>query len=153
MTRTVTVTVPLPEPTPVIELSLNAPPGGLGDLLPGVDRDYTMSVSAIATATGLPGPITLSVADPSTNATGHLVNGDYSLIDPLQARAFSASATGGPFTPLRADRGPLTLLTYGGPISGDVGTIEFKQPVRVADPLRAGVYSKTLTFTLAVGGP
>ena len=52
---------------------------------PGAQKDYfaTTTANVISTA----GDATLSVADPSTTATGHLVNGAFSLPEPLQANA------------------------------------------------------------------
>ena len=48
---------------------------------------------------------------------------------------------------------PLNLLAYGGPISNDAVSLDFKQPIGATDPLRTGTYSKTLTFTLSTTAP
>ena len=50
-----------------------------------MQKDYfaTTTANVISTA----GDATLSVADPSTTATGHLVNGAFSLPETLQANA------------------------------------------------------------------
>ena len=48
---------------------------------------------------------------------------------------------------------PLNLLAYGGPISNDAVTLDFKQSIGAGDPLRTGTYSKTLTFTLSTTTP
>ena len=96
------------------------------------------------------GDATLSVADPSPNATGHLVNGTFSLPQALQAKASSVSGTGGAYSPVG---GSTTLLTYGGPVSNDGVTLNFKQPIATTDPLRTGTYGKTLTFTLSTTTP
>ena len=98
------------------------------------------------------GDAALSVADPSTTAPGHLVNGTFVL----------PSAAAGPRAQRRQHRHrrsarvsgtPLTLLTYGAPISNDAVTLEFKQPIAANDALRTGAYSKTLTYTLSTTTP
>ena len=48
---------------------------------------------------------------------------------------------------------PLTLLTYGAPVSNDAVTLEFKQPIAANDALRTGTYAKTLTYTLSTTTP
>ena len=58
------------------------------------------------------GDATLCVVDPSTVATGRLVNGSFALPQALRARATNAT---NPSTQFAAISGtPLTLLTYGG---------------------------------------
>ena len=89
------------------------------------------------------GDATLSVADPSSDHTGHLVNGAFFLPAPLQA-----AANTGAFASL-----PTPLLTYSGPISNDVVSLKFKQPIGASDALRTGTYAKTLTFTLSTTTP
>ena len=59
---------------------------------PGVAQDYDASTTANVISTA--GDAPLSVADPSTTATGHLVNGTFALPQPLQARARNAANTG-----------------------------------------------------------
>jgi hypothetical protein len=80
------------------------------------------------------------------SATGRLVNGTFALTEPLQARANT-----GAFAPLAS--GPLTLLTYAGPVSNDPVAVAFKQAIAATDALRTGTYSKTLTFTLSTTNP
>jgi hypothetical protein len=118
-------------------------PASFGVFTPGLGKDYfaTTSASVISTA----GDATLSVADPSTTATGHLVNGAFSLPSPLQASATTDSTT---YSVL-----PATLKTWAGPVSNDPVAISFKQPVAANDALRTGTYSKTLTFTLSTSNP
>ncbi len=84
------------------------------------------------------GDATLSVSDPSTNHPGHLVNGAFSLAQPLRANG----------SPL-----PAVAKTYAGPVSNDAAAIEFKQSIARTEPLRTGTYSKTLTFTLSTTNP
>jgi hypothetical protein len=89
----------------------------------------------------------LSVADPSSTAPGHLVNGAYSLPQALQARI----SPGGVFGGLGST--PLALQSYTAPISNDLLTVEFKQPIAATDPLRTGSYAKTVVFTLSTTSP
>ena len=110
-----------------------------------------MTANVISTA----GDATLSVSDASTNATGRLVNGAFSLPQPLQVQASSlAGGAGFGFAPMPGTAGtPLSLLGYTGPTSNDAVTIGFKQSIGSSDPLRTGTYSKTLTFTLSTTNP
>jgi hypothetical protein len=112
------------------------PPVNLGVFTPGVGRDYFGTTAATVTSTA--GDATLAVTDPSTTAPGHLVNGAFSLPQPLQV---AGSAL------------PATVKTYSGPISNDPVTIEFKQPIAATDPLRTGTYAKTVVFTLSTTTP
>ena len=111
-----------------------------GAFTPGVERTY--SAGTTATVISSAGDATLSVADPSTTATGRLVNGTFALAEPLLVRANTA-----PYAPLGA------LLTYPGPISNDVVAIGFQQHIGPNEALRTGSYSKTLTFTLSTTRP
>ena len=115
-------------------------PATFGAFTPGVAREYTASTNANVISTA--GDAALTVADPSTNATGRLVNGTFALAAPLQASG------GGAFAPL-----PATLKTYGGPVSNDAVAIAFHQQIAANEPLRTGSYSKTLTFTLSTTTP
>ena len=124
-------------------------PAGFGAFTPGVAKDYTASTTATVVSTA--GDAALSVADPSANAPGHLVNGAFSLPSALKAAASSAAGTAAAVATLSGS--PLTLLTYGGPASNDVATVTFTQPIGATDPLRTGSYSKTLTFTLSTTTP
>jgi hypothetical protein len=65
------------------------------------------------------GDALLSVADPSPTSTGHLVNGSFSLPQPLQARARIAATTGTAFNTVGSSASPLNLLVWDGPISND----------------------------------
>jgi hypothetical protein len=125
-------------------------PGAFAPFTPGVAKDYSASTTANVISTA--GDATLSVVDPSSAAPGHLVNGAFSLPSALEAKATSPVGTGSAaFAPLSAT--PLTLLTYGGPISNDPVTIAFNQHIGANDALRTGSYSKTLTFTLSTTTP
>ncbi len=103
--------------------------------------------------TSTAGDATLSVADPSSDNTGHLVNGTFALPQPLQARARNAANTGTAYNNVGSSASPLNLLTYAGPTSNDAVSLDFSQQVNATDALRTGTYSKTLTFTLSTTTP
>jgi hypothetical protein len=133
-----------------LALSLGTP-ASFGAFTPGVGKDYeaTMTATVISTA----GDGALSVADPSSTATGHLVNGTFSLPSVLQTKATSAAGTGSAYAGVGGSANPTTVLTYGGPTSNDAVSLGFKQTIGANDALRTGSYSKTLTFTLSTTNP
>ena len=112
------------------------PAASLGTFVPGVGTTYTGSTTATVISTA--GDAALTVTDPSSFATGRLVNGTFSLAQPL--------LVGG--SPL-----PATVKTYTGPVSNDVVTLGFSQAIGATEPLRTGSYGKTLTFTLSTTNP
>jgi hypothetical protein len=124
------------------------PDATFGAFVPGVEGTYGADTTGRVTSTA--GDALLSVADPSSYATGHLVNGTFSLPQPLQARASSAAGAGGAYTPIG---GAVVLLTYTAPVSNDHVAIGFRQAIGAADALRTGTYGKTLTFTLSTTKP
>ncbi len=136
-------TVPL-----VLGLSIDTAPS-LGTFMPGEARDYTTTVAAKVTSSATAAQ--LSVADPSTTAPGHLVNGTQALPQPLQLSASDAAHPTGAFAPLTST--PLVLLAFPAPIASDAVTIGFKQPIAATDALLRGSYAKTLTFTLSATTP
>ncbi|HEX6023421.1 MAG TPA: ThuA domain-containing protein, partial [Solirubrobacter sp.] len=108
-----------------LSLSLGAP-ATFGAFTPGVARTYDAQTSASVISSA--GDATLSVADPSSNATGHLVNGAFSLPQPLMARAASAGGTSsGGFASVGGSSNPTSLLSYSGPVSNDAVTLSFQQ--------------------------
>ena len=107
-----------------LSLALGTPPS-FGVFTPGVDRTYETSTTATVTSTA--GDATLSVDG------GRLSNGAFTLSEPLQI-AFSKS-------------------TWSAPVSNDPVMIAFKQHISATEPLRTGIYSKTLTFTLSTTTP
>ncbi len=125
---------------PQLSIVLGAP-AVFAPFAAGVARDYEAFTTATVTSTA--GEATLSVSDPSTVAPGHLVNGTLALPQALQVKA-----NGGAYAPVGG-----TLLTYGGPISGDEVAIGVKQSIGAKDALRTGTYTKALTFTLASSTP
>ena len=113
-----------------LALTLGAP-AAFPAFTPGVANTYTASTSATVISTA--GDATLTVADPSTNAPGHLVNGAFSLPQPLQGLG--------------------VVKTWSAPTSNEVVPITFRQAIGANDALRTGTYSKTLTFTLSTTNP
>ena len=111
-------------------------PAAFGAFTPGIAKDYSAQTTATVVSTA--GDATLSAADPSSTATGRLVNGAFALASPLQVAG----------TPL-----PSTVKTYSAPVSNDNVAIDFKQPIAANEPLRTGTYAKTLTFTLSTTTP
>jgi hypothetical protein len=132
----------------MLSLSLSGS-ANLGAFAAGVGQDYQTSVAATVSSSAA--DATLTVSDPSTTSTGHLVNGAYALAQPVQVKAASTAGQSTAFAPLGT--GPLTLLTYAGPASNDQVTIGLKQTIAAAEALRTGTYSKTLTFTLSTTTP
>ena len=115
---------------PTLSLTVGAP-ASFGAFTPGVARTYEASTSANVTSTA--GDAALTVADPSAQHTGHLVNGAFSLPRPLGGLG--------------------VVKTYDGPVSNDAATVTFTQEIGASDALRTGSYSKTLTFTLSTTQP
>jgi hypothetical protein len=120
-----------------------------GPFAAGVGKDYDASVPANVISTA--GDAALSVADPSSNSPGHLVNGAFSLPSALQAKATNASTPNSAFGTVSGT--PLNLLGYSNPVSNDTVTLAFRQTIGANDALRTGTYSKTLTFTLSTTTP
>ena len=102
------------------------PAATFGAFTPGVARSYDASTTATVISSA--GDAALSSSDP-----GRLMNGTFSLPEPLQV-SFSKSA-------------------WTAPVSNDTVTISFKQPIKATDALRTGTYSRTLTFTLSTTTP
>jgi hypothetical protein len=96
-----------------------------------VAKEYTATTNATVISSA--GDATLSVADPSSNHTGYLVNGAFALPQPLQGLG--------------------TVKTYAAPVANDVVPVTFKQTIGANEPLRSGTYAKTLTFTLSTTTP
>ncbi len=110
---------------PTLSLSLDAP-ASFGAFTPGVDRDYTATMSANVVSTA--GDAALTVSD-----AGHLANGGFSLPAPLRVELAPASWTG--------------------PVSNAAVSLTFRQHIGTTDGLRTGSYTKTLTFTLSTTTP
>ncbi|HEX6027328.1 MAG TPA: immunoglobulin-like domain-containing protein [Solirubrobacter sp.] len=126
-------------------------PATFSPFTPGVAQTYAASTTANVISSA--GDARLSVADPSPNATGRLVNGSFALATPLSVRASSAEGTGGLFASVGGSGSPTSLLTYDGPVSNDLVTVTFQQAIGSTEALRTGTYGKTLTFTLSTTAP
>jgi hypothetical protein len=131
-----------------LSLTLGSP-ATFGQFIPALAKTYLASTNATVITSA--GDSALSVADPSSNFPGRLVNGTFSLPSALKATATSplgTAAAGG-----AVSGSPLTLLTYAAPVSNDVVAVQFAQDIGQNDALRTGNYSKTLTFTLSTTTP
>ena len=126
-------------------------PATFGPFTPGATKTYESSTTANVISTA--GDATLSITDPSSVANGHLVNGAFSLPEPLQARASNAANTGTTYANVGSSASPLSLLTWNGPVSNNQVTLNFSQLIKATDALRTGTYSKTLTVTLSTTTP
>jgi hypothetical protein len=153
------VTGPVGSDTPAtLNLTLGTP-ASFSPFIPALSLDYNTTMTASVTSTAANAALT--VADPSSTATGHLVNGAFSLQSALQASATSTlkDPNGNPVTqsapigPVGSSAQPSTLLTYSSPVGLDSATLNFKQSIAETEPLRTGGYSKTLTFTLSTTNP
>jgi sugar phosphate isomerase/epimerase len=125
-----------------------------GSFVPATARTY--ETASAATVTSTTGDAKLSVTDTSSTAPGHLVNAaGFSLPSALQVRATNSGTPNTSFAALSETAGtPVDLLTYNGPTAGaDPVTLGFRQSIGATDALRAGSYSKTLTFTLSTTTP
>jgi Asp-tRNA(Asn)/Glu-tRNA(Gln) amidotransferase A subunit family amidase len=110
---------------PTLSLTLG-PAATFGPFTPGVARVYTASTTANVISTA--GEATLTTSDP-----GYLTNGSFRLAQPLQVE--------------------LAPTAFSGPVSNGPVAITFRQPIAANDPLRTGVYTRTLTFTLSTTTP
>jgi hypothetical protein len=153
LTRNYTIVAqgPVGGDTPAtLTLSLGAP-ASFSPFIPGQSRDYLASTTAqiLSTAENA----TLTVADASSDHTGHLVNGPYFLPAPIEVGAKRPDpATATTPAPVGGSSNPTTLLVYEGPVNESI-TLNFEQSIAVTDALRTGPYGKTLTFTLSTTSP
>lgn len=143
--QSTSVTAPVGGTVPAtLGLTLGAPIT-FAPFTPGVAKTYSGSTTATILSTA--GDATLSVVDPSPNAPGKLVNGAFSLAQPLEAKN-----SVGEFLAISGT--PLALRTYSAPTNGsEQASIELQQKIGSNDPLRTGTYSKTLTYTLSTTNP
>ncbi|HWK29883.1 MAG TPA: hypothetical protein VNS09_25165 [Solirubrobacter sp.] len=150
----VPVTGPVGGDTPATLILTLGPAAAFAPFTPALARDYTATTTATMTSTAA--NATLSVADASPVATGHLVNGAFALSSPLSASASPSAGSGGVAAaggPVGGSANPTELVTYDGPLGSEVATLTFKQPISGTEPLRTGAYGKTLTFTLSTTEP
>jgi hypothetical protein len=113
---------------------------------PGVAKDYTASLVANVISTA--GDATLAIADPALTTTGHLVNGNFALPEPLQAKSGGAA-----FAPIGGAPAPTVLTSWNAPVSNAAVPVDFKQSIKATDALRTGTYAKTLTLSLSTTAP
>ena len=122
-----------------------------GLFVPGVARDYTAELAATATSSASAAELT--VRDESSQAPGHLVNGDDALDQAVQVRATDAANPDTAYAPVPEDGSRLRLLSFGEPFSNRALTIGFKQSIGAGEALKSGAYGKTVTFTLSPTTP
>ena len=120
-----------------------------GAFVPGTANTYGANVAANVVST-LPDAM-LSVVDLGTASPGRLVNTGTPLTSALRARATNGANPATAFANVSGS--PLTLLSWNAPISNDPVTVQFAQPIAAGEALKAGQYSKTLTFTLSTTTP
>src|SRR5262249_57379974 len=120
-------------------------PATVGNFTPGTDKTYDATGTANVVSTA--GDATLSVADPSSTATGHLVNGSFNLPDPLTPRARNAANQGTAFNNVGSSASPLGLLNSNAPVANDAVSLDFRQHINANHALRTGAHSQTLTLT------
>jgi hypothetical protein len=129
-----------------LALNVSGPAPSLGTFVPGRAMDYTTALTVGVTSSG--GNAALTVQDPSGTATGHLVNGAFTLAAALQAKAGA-----GTFAPVGSAASPLTLASYGGPVANEPVGVTFKQSIGATEALRTGTYNKTVVLTLSTTAP
>ena len=130
----------------VLSLEINGS-ANFGAFQPAVTRDYFAQVTGTATSTATAAELT--VRDPNSQATGHLVNGGRALAQAVQIRGGATAA----YAPVPENGSRLRLLTFPEPFSAAPITIGFKQSINATEPLIIGGYGKTLVFTLSATTP
>jgi sugar phosphate isomerase/epimerase len=137
----------------VLQLSVVNNGGSFGTFVPGLAQTYNTALAASATTTT--GDAALSVTDWGATAPGHLVNGEFSLPQALQVRALGlGDPSDTAYQPLSEVSGqPVELKDWSSPMTAAPLTLGFRQGIGATDVLRAGTYSKTVTFTLSTTTP
>ena len=135
----------------LLQLSVGSTGGSFGTFVPGIATAYTTALAASVTATTA--DAALSVTDPSGDRPGRLVNGAFALANPVGVRAVGLGDDPAtiPYTPVTGS--PETLKRWNGPVTAAPLTLGLRQQITSTEPLRAGTYSKTLTFTLSTTTP
>jgi hypothetical protein len=116
--------------------------------IPGVATEYQASISARITSSAATAELT--VVDQGAQP-GRLVNATHVMVNALEARATNATQPTAAFAPISAT--PLRLLMYPTYVASDPVAIGFRQRIGATEPLWAGAYEKTLTFTLSTTQP
>ena len=81
------------------------------------------------------------------------MNGTTPLAQPLLVRASNSANPNTAFAPLTGASNPLTLLNWNTWVANDPVTIVIRQRIAQNEPLTAGGYAKTITFTLSSTAP
>ena len=93
----------------LLQLAIPSAGASFGIFVPALARNYETALAATVTTTT--GDAALTVTDPGV-APGHLVNGSFSLPQPINARAVNVTNPTAPFVPLAETTGaPTQLLT------------------------------------------
>jgi hypothetical protein len=134
----------------VLSLSITGS-ANFGAFMPGVTRDYMANLAATATSSATAAELT--VRDPSTQSTGHLVNGSHALAQAVQVRATDAANPDSAYAAVPESGARLRLLALPAAVSGHPLTLGFKQSIAATESLNTGGYGKTLVFTLSATTP
>ena len=134
----------------LLNLSIPTNGGSFGTFVPGIAANYNTALAANVTTTTADAALT--VTDPDAANPGYLVNGAFKLASPVTIRTLGlGDPASTPFTPLGA--GSMSLRSWSGPVTNEQLTIGLRQAISNSEALRAGNYSKTLTFTLSTTTP
>jgi glucose/arabinose dehydrogenase len=156
-TSAATIDVPVPTTVPST-VTLDVPQtlgltigsgANFGGFVPGVTNVYAAQTTANVIST-MPNAL-LAVVDQSATNAGFLVNSGTPLASRLRMRATNAATPNTAFNNITGTQ--LNLLSWAAPISNDAITLQFQQPIAANEPLKAGGYTKTLTFTLSTTTP
>ena len=131
---------------------VSTPAAASGRSSPASRRDYDTALRGERHRTT--GDAALTVTDPDTVAGGNLVNGSFSLASPVPIRALGlGEPAAGVHAAATSDGTALSLeLELAGHGRwADAGVCG--RPIGATEALRAGTYSKTLTFTLSTTTP
>ena len=115
-------------------------------IIPGVAKDYDATTTVTATSSLASSKLTVS--DPSSTATGHLVNGTLPM-----PQALKVGVVGGPLGALGGSAAPTLLKTWATPLANEAIQLQFRQSVAANDALLVGDYSKRVTLTLSATTP
>ena len=115
-------------------------------IIPGVAKDYDATTTVTATSSLASSKLTVS--DPSSTATGHLVNGTLPM-----PQALKVGVVGSSLATLGGTANPTLLATWAHPLANESINLQFRQSVAANDALLVGDYSKRVTLTLSATTP
>ncbi|RKQ93231.1 sugar phosphate isomerase/epimerase [Solirubrobacter pauli] len=118
-----------------------------GAIVPGIAKDYDAGTTVRATSSVASSKLTIS--DPSSTATGHLVNGAFAMPQAVKVGVGATPA----FAPLGGASSPTVLATWAHPLANEAVDLKFRQSVAEGDRLLEGNYSKRVTLTLSATTP